>query len=147
MATNVAKSHTFTWQGTDKSGHTTKGEISGTSLALVKAQLRKQGIAPTKVRKKQKSLLSGDKKGKITPGDIALFTRQMGTMMKAGVPLVQAFDIVADGLDSAAMKEMIGQIRTPECRLRLHSVSLMQWSIHWHTESSDVGHGLLRRNG
>lgn len=112
MASEAAKSYIFTWQGTDKRGQKAGGEISGTNLALVKAQLRKQGINPTKVRKKQQSLFSSKKKKKITPGDITLFTRQMSTMMKAGVPLVQSFDIVADGLDNLSLKELIGTIKT-----------------------------------
>ncbi len=112
MASEAAKSSTFVWQGTDKRGQKTDGEMNSASMALVKAQLRKQGIAPTKVRKKQSSLFSGAKKKKITPGDITLFTRQMATMMKAGVPLVQSFDIVADGLDNLTLKELIAAIKT-----------------------------------
>lgn len=111
MATNAAKTQTFTWHGTDKKGQKTDGEISGANIALVKAQLRKQGINPTKVRKKQTSLFGGPKKKKITPGDTTLFTRQMATMMKAGVPLVQSFDIVADGIDNLSLKELIMQIK------------------------------------
>jgi len=112
MASKAAKSSTFSWQGTDKRGQKVDGEISGANLALVKAQLRKQGINPTKVRKKQASLFGGKKKKRITPGDITLFTRQMATMMKAGVPLVQSFDIVSDGLDNLTLKELIGAIKT-----------------------------------
>jgi type IV pilus assembly protein PilC len=110
MATNVAKNQTFTWQGIDKRGQKAGGEISGPNMALAKAQLRKQGINPTKVRKKKVSIFGPNKK-KITPGDIALFTRQMATMMKAGVPLVQSFDIVADGIDNLSLKELIGAIK------------------------------------
>jgi len=112
MASQAAKSSTFVWQGTDKRGQKTDGEMNSASMALVKAQLRKQGIAPTKVRKKQASLFSSAKKKKITPGDITLFTRQMATMMKAGVPLVQSFDIVSDGLDNLTLKELIAAIKT-----------------------------------
>lgn len=111
MASEVAKSHIFVWQGTDKRGQKTNGEITGNNLALVKAQLRKQGINPTKVRKKPKSLFGGSKKKRITPGDIALFIRQLATMMKAGVPLVQSFDIVADGIDNISLKELIATIK------------------------------------
>lgn len=111
MATSAAKNYTFSWQGTDKKGQKADGEISGPNLALVKAQLRKQGINPTRVRKKQTSIFSSQKKKKITAGDITLFTRQMATMMKAGVPLVQSFDIVADGLDNLSLKELIGHIK------------------------------------
>ncbi|MEH6358179.1 MAG: type II secretion system F family protein [Pseudomonadales bacterium] len=112
MASEAVKNSTFVWQGTDKRGQKTNGEISGFNSALVKAQLRKQGISPTKVKKKQTSIFSAANKKKITPADITLFTRQMATMMKAGVPLVQSFDIVADGLDNANMKELIGKIKT-----------------------------------
>ena len=112
MATSAAKASTFIWQGTDKQGKKTTGEMSGNSMALVKAQLRKQGITPAKVRKKQAPLFSGGaKKKKITSEDITLFTRQMSTMMRAGVPLVQAFDIVADGLENLSLRELIGEIK------------------------------------
>ncbi len=106
----AAKQAIFTYKGTDRRGKKVEGEISGSTPALVKAQLVKQGIRPKVVRKKSKPLLGGNKK--IKPMDIAIFTRQMATMMKAGVPLVQAFDIVAEGLDNAGMKELIQHIRT-----------------------------------
>lgn len=100
----------FIYKGTDRRGKKVEGEVSGSTQALVKAQLLKQGVKPKVVRKKPKPLLGGNKK--IKPLDIALFTRQMATMMKAGVPLVQAFDIVSEGLDNPAMKELIQHIRT-----------------------------------
>lgn len=112
MASKVAKNSTFIWQGTDSRGQKSSGEMDGTGISLIKAQLRKQGIVATKVRKKKSSLFSGAKKKKITYGDITLFTRQMATMMKAGVPLVQSFDIVADGLDNLTLKELIGTVKT-----------------------------------
>jgi len=112
MAKNIQKkSLQFEWEGTNRKGQKTKGEISGANLATVKAQLRKQGIQPGKVKKKTKSLLSFGGGGKITSTDITFFTRQMATMMKAGVPLVQSFDIVGDGVDNPAMKTLIGQVR------------------------------------
>lgn len=98
------------WEGIDKKGNKTKGETSGPNIALVKAQLRKQGLNPTKVKKKQQSLF-GKRKKPITPFDIAMFTRQMATMMKAGVPLVQSFDIVADGLEHIALRELVVEIK------------------------------------
>ena len=101
---------TFVWQGKDKTGRKAKGEIQGINSAQVKAELRKQGIYANKVRKKSFSFGSG-KGGKIKPLDIALFTRQLATMMKAGVPLLQAFDITSDGMDKVAMKELIGKIK------------------------------------
>jgi type IV pilus assembly protein PilC len=101
----------FEWEGTNRKGQKVKGEISGTNAATVKAQLRKQGVQPGKVKKKTKSLLSFGGGGKITSTDITFFTRQMATMMKAGVPLVQSFDIVGDGVDNPAMRELIAQVR------------------------------------
>ncbi len=83
--------------------------MTGSNLALVKAQLRKQGIIPDKVKKKPKPLFGGSKK--ITPFDIAMLTRQLATMMKAGVPLVQSFDIVADGLENKGLQELVMSIR------------------------------------
>ena len=110
MATSTAKLATFSWEGTDRKGNKTKGTTTGPNVALVKAQLRKQGINPTKVRKQAVSL-GGPKKKKITPFDIAIFTRQMATMMKAGVPLIQSFDIVADGLENPSLRELIIEIK------------------------------------
>jgi len=110
MAQAAQKSSTFMWEGIDKKGNKTKGETSGPNIALVKAQLRKQGLNPTKVKKKQQSLF-GKRKKPITPFDIAMFTRQMATMMKAGVPLVQSFDIVADGLEHIALRELVVEIK------------------------------------
>jgi type IV pilus assembly protein PilC len=99
----------FLYKGVDKKGKKVEGEITGTSSAIVKAQLLKQGIRAQNVRKKPKPLFGGKKK--IKPMDIAIFTRQMATMMKAGVPLVQSFDIVADGVDNPALAELIRSIR------------------------------------
>jgi type IV pilus assembly protein PilC len=110
MAAKALKTSTFAWEGTNKQGAKTKGEIDGQNPALVKAQLRKQGINPTKVRKKSASLLGGSGK-KIKPGDIALFARQMATMMKAGVPLLQAFDIIAEGVDNPNMRKLVDSVK------------------------------------
>lgn len=105
MATAVAKSQTYTWQGTDRQGKPAQGETVGSSQAVVKAQLRKQGIVAKTVRKKSKPLLQTKKK--IKPADIAIFARQLATMMKAGVPLVQSFDIVAEGLENPSMRDLV----------------------------------------
>jgi len=96
----------FVWEGTDKSGKRVKGEMSGQSDALVKANLRRQGVNPLKVKKKPKSLF-GAGKAKITPKDITVFSRQLATMMSSGVPLVQAFEIVGRGHENASMQDMI----------------------------------------
>lgn len=110
MAAKEAKMATFTWQGKDKSGNNSKGKIQAENLAFAKALLRKQGVIPTKVAKERKSAF-GAKNKKIVPLDIAFFTRQMATMMKAGVPLIQAFDIVAGGVEKDALKDMINTIK------------------------------------
>lgn len=109
MAEKALKTSTFAWEGTDKKGSKVKGEIAGQNPALVKAQLRKQGINPIKVRKKSASLLGAGKK--IKPMDIALFTRQMATMMKAGVPLMQSFDIIGEGFEKPAMRTLVNEVK------------------------------------
>ena len=101
----------FAWEGTDKSGRKTKGEITSSNANVAKAELRKQGINPKTVKKKGGGFSLASMGAKITPGDIALFTRQLATMMKAGVPLVQSFEIVADGMDNPMMKDLILKIR------------------------------------
>jgi len=106
MAQQALKGDMFVWEGTDKSGKRIKGEMSGASDSLVKATLRRQGINPLKVRKKPKSLLGGGKK-KITTKDIAVFSRQLATMMSSGVPLVQSFEIVGRGHENPSMQELI----------------------------------------
>ena len=103
--TTAQKPATFVYEGIDRKGSRVKGEITGKPPALVRAELRKQGIQAKKVVKKRELSLGGKKK--IKPMDIALFTRQMATMMKAGVPLVQAFEIVSDGLENPSMREVI----------------------------------------
>jgi type IV pilus assembly protein PilC len=106
----MAESAIFLWEGIDKGGRKTKGEISSSTPAIAKAELRRQGISATKVRKKSKgfSLTGG---GSVKPVDIALFTRQMSTMMRAGVPLVQAFEIVAGGVDKPKVATLIRALR------------------------------------
>lgn len=109
MAERALKTSVFVWEGTDRKGGKIKGELSGANTALVKAQLRKQGINPIKVRKKGISLLGKGKK--IKPMDIALFTRQMATMMGSGVPLLQSFDIIGEGFDNPNMRKLVDDIK------------------------------------
>lgn len=109
-AQSAVKLSKFIWQGQDAKGKVTKGEVNGTSAAMVKAQLRKQGIKPTKVKKKPKALF-GASKPPIKPMDIAIFTRQLATMMKAGIPLVQSFEIVGEGLENPSMRDVVFSIR------------------------------------
>ena len=108
-AAKAPKTSTFVWEGKDRKGSIVKGELNGQNPALVKAQLRKQGINPTKVRKKGMSLGGAGKK--IKPLDIALFARQMATMMKAGVPLLQSFDIIADGVEKPSMRKLVDELK------------------------------------
>ncbi|SFW20708.1 type IV pilus assembly protein PilC [Pseudomonas sp. NFACC19-2] len=109
MAEKALKTSAFKWEGKDRRGAVVSGVINGQNPALIKAQLRKQGINPTKVRK-QSSLSFGTGK-KIKPMDIALFTRQMATMMKAGVPLLQSFDIIGEGFDNPNMRKLIDDVK------------------------------------
>jgi len=109
MATEAAQS-IYVWNGTDKQGRKTTGETEGASQALVKAQLRKQGIVANRIKRKPKPLF-GSRTKKIKPADIAIFTRQLATMMKAGIPLVQSFDIVSESLENPSMSELVGKIR------------------------------------
>ena len=108
----MAQSALFVWEGTDKQGRKTKGEIASSNPNLARAELRRQGINATRVRKKAQMAAGLSLGGAIKPADIALFTRQMATMMRAGVPLVQSFEIVADGVDKPKMRDLILAIRT-----------------------------------
>lgn len=109
MATKAVKVSVYAWEGLDKKGTKVTGEINGHNPALVKAQLRKQGINPTKVRKKSASIFGKGKK--IKPLDIAFFSRQMATMMKAGVPLLQSFDIISEGHENPNMRKLVDDIK------------------------------------
>jgi type IV pilus assembly protein PilC len=112
MATSAIRNDIFIWNGTDKTGRPSKGEIEAISQAMAKAQLRQQGIKPKSVRKKAKPLFGSGQGKPIKPADIAIFTRQLATMLRAGVPLVQSFEIVEDGLEKPRMREMIKSIRS-----------------------------------
>lgn len=106
-STNTIKETVFAWEGKDKSGKTVKGELRAGGEAVVNATLRRQGILVTKVKKK--SFASSKR---ITDKDITLFTRQLATMMKAGVPLLQSFDIVARGHANPSVAKLIQDIRS-----------------------------------
>ena len=104
----MAEDQIFDWKGTDRAGKKVFGETKGHDVSVVKAHLRRQGINAGSVKRRSKPLFSFG--NKIKPADISLFTRQLATMMKAGVPLVQSFDIVAGGVDNPAMKALIKNI-------------------------------------
>ncbi len=108
MAASASKQITYLWEGKDKKGKVVKGEMRANGDSFVKATLRRQGINVTKVKKQ-----SGfSKKGKVTDKDITLFTRQLATMMKSGVPLLQAFDIVGKGHSNPAVAKLLGDIKS-----------------------------------
>ena len=113
MTQKVEKQTNFVWEGVDKKGAKIKGEIRGASTAQVKAELRRQGLTVMAVKKKGTSLFGGKKRGKkITSKDISVFSRQMATMMTAGVPLVQSFEIIGRGHDNPSMQELILTIKS-----------------------------------
>ena len=111
MATAAAavkvKEISFAWEGKDKSGKVIKGEMRAGGEAVVNATLRRQGIIVTKVRKQR-----GRSGGKVTEKDVSLFTRQLATMMKAGVPLLQSFDIVGKGHANPAVGRLLMDLKT-----------------------------------
>jgi len=107
MAASASKQNTYVWEGKDKKGKIIKGEMRANGESFVKASLRRQGINATKV-KKQSAFRN---KGKVSDKDVALFTRQLATMMKSGVPLLQAFDIVGKGHSNPAVSKLLGDIK------------------------------------
>ena len=97
----------FIWEGKDKNGKVSKGVFAAKSEAIAKAELRRQGYRVTKIKTKPKPLCSQAGPKAITSGDIAIFSRQLATMLKAGVPLVQSFDIVGKGHENPSMQELL----------------------------------------
>ena len=102
----ASKEQVYAWEGTDKSGKRVKGEIRAGGEAQVNAMLRRQGVKVSRVKKQRGSFGK-----KITDKDIALFTRQLATMMKSGVPLLQAFDIVAKGHNNPSVTKLLFDIK------------------------------------
>jgi type IV pilus assembly protein PilC len=109
MADSVAISTPFLWEGTDRHGKKVKGKSIANDEASVRADLRRQGVVPTRIRKQRKGLFAGG--GKIQTADIAIFSRQLATMLGAGIPLVQAFEIVGNGHENAAMQKLILSVK------------------------------------
>jgi len=110
MATTRDELEVFLWEGKDKRGKVLKGERSARNQTLIRAELRKQGITPSRVRKKPKPLFGGAGKS-ISARDIAVFTRQLATMLNAGIPLVQAFGIIAAAAENPRLQKLINTIR------------------------------------
>ena len=105
--TQQVKEYTFLWVGKNKAGKIIRGEQRATSEAVVNATLRRQGVLVTKVSKQ-----GFRRGGQVTEKDVALFTRQLATMMKAGVPLLQTFDIVGRGHDNPAVGKLLLDIKS-----------------------------------
>ena len=107
--TAVASNTPFLWEGTDRNGKKIKGKSLAKDETQVRADLRRQGVVPTRIKKQSQGLFSGG--GKIVSGDISIFARQLATMLAAGIPLVQAFEIVGNGHENAAMQKLILSIK------------------------------------
>jgi type IV pilus assembly protein PilC len=107
--TAVASNVPFIWEGTDRKGKKVKGKSMAANEAAVRADLRRQGVVPSRIKKQKKGMFGGG--GSITPGDIAIFSRQLATMLAAGIPLVQSFEIVGTGHENAAMQKLILAIK------------------------------------
>jgi len=104
----VKRDVSFTWEGRDKRGARIKGKSLAPDEQTLRAELRRQGVAPSRIRKQRQSLRGG----KVNPGDIAVFSRQLATMLAAGIPLVQAFEIVGNGSDKPAMQKLVLDIKS-----------------------------------
>jgi type IV pilus assembly protein PilC len=124
---NLKRDLAFSWEGTDKKGQKVKGRSVAKSEQALRAELRRQGVAPSRVRV-QKAAGGG---GKVKPEDIAIFSRQLSTMMTAGIPLVQSFDIIGAGHDKPAMRKLILEIKSDvESGTSLHE-ALARHPLHF----------------
>src|SRR6201991_663160 len=99
----------YQWEGMDKKGNRVKGKSLAPDEAALRADLRRQGVVPQRISKQSTAFKSG---GKVKPEDIAIFSRQLATMLAAGIPLVQSFEIVGNGHDKPAMQKLILDIKT-----------------------------------
>jgi len=117
----------FNWQGTDRRGKSIKGKTMAVSESAVRSELRRQGVMPNKIRK-QRNLFS---EGKVGPLDIAIFSRQLATMMSSGVPLVQAFDIIGTGNDNRAMQKLVLAVKSSVEGGTSLAESLAQHPLHF----------------
>ncbi len=107
----ISRLTTYAWEALDKRGQKMRGEMQSKNASLVKAELRRQGMNPQAVKEKSKPLF-GSAGSTIKPRDVAIFSRQIATMMKSGVPMVQAFDIIAGGQRNVRMKNMLLDVKT-----------------------------------
>ncbi len=107
-ATATKKETEFLWEGKDKRGHKVRGKSLAANEAALRADLRRQGVAATRVKTQSNTFRSG---GKITDGDIAVFSRQLATMMSAGIPMVQAFEIIGNGHEKPSMQKLVLDVK------------------------------------
>ncbi|AFJ03363.1 Type IV fimbrial assembly protein PilC [Methylophaga frappieri] len=121
----------YLWQGTNKQGRRVKGQMTGEGVQAVRADLRRQGITPLKVRKKPKDLFA-PRKPPIKPADIAIFSRMLATMMSSGVPLMQSMQIIGEGHENASMQEMILSIKADVESGTSLAESLSKFPLHFN---------------
>ena len=107
-ATATKKETQFLWEGKDKRGNKVRGKSLAANEAALRADLRRQGVAATRVKTQSRAFRSG---GKITNEDIAVFSRQLATMMSAGIPMVQAFEIIGNGHEKPAMQKLVLDVK------------------------------------
>src|SRR6202171_5189551 len=107
-ATASKKETQFLWEGKDKRGNKVRGKSLAANEATLRADLRRQGVAPTRVKRQSGAFRGG---GKVNALDIAVFSRQLATMMSAGIPMVQAFEIIGNGHDKPAMQKLVLDIK------------------------------------
>ena len=119
----------YAWEGINRKGRRVSGQIAGHNLALIKVQLRQQGIRPERVRKKSYGLHIF--KTRITPADIALFTRQLATLLKAGIPLLQAFDIISEGVENLQLRELVKALKQHIASGHPLAAALRQYPRHF----------------
>src|ERR1700728_4534549 len=109
-ATAVKKETQFLWEGKDKRGNKVRGKSLASNEAALRADLRRQGVAATRVKTQGKPLFGGG--GSVSNEDIAVFSRQLATMMSAGIPMVQAFEIIGNGHEKPAMQKLVLDIKS-----------------------------------
>ncbi len=129
MAKRAQKLTQFTWEGTDAKGRQVKGDNEAPSAAFIKATLRRQGIRQIKVRKKPQPLFSFKKR--IKPKDITFFTRQLSTMISAGIPVAQSIDAIARGHENVSVQNLLTSIRQEVESGTSLSNSLMRFPLHF----------------
>lgn len=122
---------TFVYECTNPKGTRVKGEITAVNITKAKSELRRQGLNPIKLRRKSKSIFTAKRRKKVNANDICQFSRQMATMMTAGVPLVQSFDIVAKGTNKETMQDLVLAIKTDVEAGRSFSEALKQHPLYF----------------